>query len=885
MSKLLEYFKGDELAASVWAGKYKMEGEETPDDMHRRMAKEFARIEKKYIKEEKEDYEDISFNLDIMSNYALEREPLTEEKVFELFKNFKYIIPQGSIMATLGTNQIASLSNCWVIESPLDSYAGIHKADGDLIYYYKRRGGVGADISNLRPDGVATNNAAKSSTGAPSFMPRFSNTTREVAMNGRRGALMLSIDVRHPDVLQFATIKEDKTKVTGANISIRLNNEFMKAVENNEDYILRFPCELEFPIICRNNEPEAEITADFSLNPYLDMPNYNELYTFQDKDFNKIYFKKIKAKEYWNEFIKQAKNNAEPGLMYWDNVINYDPAAVYPQYMPICSNPCGEQFLQANDSCRLMLHNLFSYVVNPFTPEARFDYDLFYKHSYEATRLGDDLVDLEAEYIQRIIDKIKADPEPDHIKRQELELWEKSKRICLEGRRVGLGITALGDAIAALGFKYDSEDAYNVIDKIMHTKMKGELDCIIDLGILRGTFEGWDHNLEFVGVNIGVGCNDFYQMLLDEFPRQAKRMSTFGRRNVSWSNIAPAGSTSILAKVGNFCNSTSGLEPIFYPWYMRRKKVNPGETGVRVDFTDDNGDTWMEYAVIMGGFKDWLVLQINDAFSFKEKVVMIESMSNEQLNSWFKVSPYYDSTANDINWIERVKMQALLQKYTTNAISSTINLPSTVTEQEVSDIYMQGWKRGLKGQTVYVDGSRSGVLVSSETKSEQPFEYKDAIKRPRELDAEVHSSTTKDVAYKIIVGLLDAKPYEVFVDDSESNYNGTGIVFKKSKGSYFFKQNDLVHDITSFMSDEQEAITRLVSGMLRHGSDIKYVVEQLNKVDGELFSFTKSLARVLKKYIPDGAKSTVSCEDCGSEDVIFEEGCSKCRECGSSKCG
>jgi ribonucleoside-diphosphate reductase alpha chain len=870
MSKLLKYFKGDELAASVWAGKYKMEGEETPDDMHRRMAKEFARIEKTYIEKEKEDYEDVSFNLEIMSDYALKRKPLTEERIFELFKDFKYIIPQGSIAATLGTNQIASLSNCWVIESPLDSYAGIHKADGDLIYYYKRRGGVGGDISNLRPEGIATNNAAKTSTGAVSFMERFSNTTREVAMNGRRGALMLSIDVNHPDVLAFAKIKEDKTKVTGANISIRLNNEFMKAVENDEDYILRFPCDMKIHSVEIN---ELNKTCD-----------YNILYPLTEK---RGYIKRIKAKEYWDEFIRQAKNNAEPGLMYWDNVINYDPAAVYPQYIPICSNPCGEQFLQANDSCRLMLHNLFSYVVNPFTPEARFDYDLFYKHSYEATRLGDDLVDLEAEYIQRIIDKIESDPEPDHIKRQELELWEKSKRICLEGRRVGLGITALGDAIAGLGFKYDSEAAYAVIGKIMHTKMEGELDCTIDLGITRGTFEGWNAHLEyeFAFGDILLGKNDFYQMLLNEFSDQAERMCEYGRRSISWSNIAPAGSQSILAKVGNFCNATSGLEPTFYPWYMRRKKVNPGEKGVRVDFTDANGDTWMEYAVIMGGFKDWLVLQINDAFSFEEKVVMIKSMSNEQLNSWFKVSPYYGSTANDINWIERVKIQALLQKYTTNAISSTINLPSTVTEQEVSDIYMQGWKRGLKGQTVYVDGSRSGVLISSETKSEKPFEYKDAIKRPRELDAEVHLSTTKDVAYKIIVGLLDSKPYEVFVDDSESNYNGTGIVFKKSKGSYFFKQNDLVHDITSFMSDEQEAITRLVSGMLRHGSDIKYVVEQLNKVDGELFSFTKSLARVLKKYIPDGAKSTVSCEDCGSEDVIFEEGCSKCRECGSSKCG
>jgi ribonucleoside-diphosphate reductase alpha chain len=864
MSKVLEYFNGDELAASVWESKYKDEGEVTPDDMHRRMAKEFARIEENY-KIEGVELRDTGK----LSKYGVSRTSLNEDTTYYLFKDFKYIIPQGSIMATLGTKQIASLSNCWVIESPLDSYAGIHKSDGDLIYYYKRRGGVGADISNLRPDGVATNNAAKSSTGAPSFMPRFSNTTREVAMNGRRGALMLSIDVRHPDVLQFATIKEDKTKVTGANISIRLNDEFMQAVENDEDYILRFPCDNKF-------DPKFNAML-------IDRLEYGELIT-ETMGQKKAYYKKIRAKEYWKEFIKQAKNNAEPGLMYWDNVINYDPAAVYPQYLPICSNPCGEQFLQANDSCRLMLHNLFSYVVNPFTPEASFNHELFYKHSYEATRLGDNLVDLEAEYIQRIIDKIKSDPEPEHIKRQELELWEKSKKICLEGRRIGLGITALADALAALGLKYDSEEANKVKEAIMRTKILGELDCTTDLSIARGTFDGFDADKEFQmhseenGADIYyTGKNDFYQMLLTEFPKQAMRMYNYGRRSVSWSTIAPAGSTSIIAKLISFCNVTSGLEPIFYPWYMRRKKVNPGETGVRVDFTDDNGDTWMEYAVIMGGFKEFLNIHFH----------LLEGdppYTEEELKERFKLSPYYGSTANDIDWIERVKTQAILQKYTTNAISSTINLPSTVTEEEVSAIYIEGWKQGLKGQTVYVDGSRTGVLVSADTKPSNSFEYKDAIKRPREIDAEVHNSISNGIPYKIIVGLLNGKPYEVFIDDSEGKLNGTGIVFKKSKGCYFFKQNDVSHDITSLMSNEQEAITRLVSGMLRHGSDIKYVVEQLNKVDGELFSFIKSLARVLKKYIPDGAKSTVSCDACGSENVIFEEGCNKCLDCGDSKC-
>ena len=860
----LDYFKGDELAASVWAGKYQIEGEETPDDMHKRMAKEFARIEEKYIEEEKEDYEDASFNLEIMSDYALIREPLTEERIYDLFRNFGYIIPQGSIMSMLGNKaKVGSLSNCFVVGQPHDSYGGIMQKDEQLTQLMKRRGGVGIDISTLRPDSVAVSNAAGSSTGAVSFMERFSNTTREVAQKGRRGALMITIDCRHPDVFDFVNVKKDRTKVTGANISVNLRDDFMEAVKKGGDYILRFPCDKSVDYILDEEE--------FS------NLNYNELTPIlcEDKD---VYVKKVRAKEIYDAIVENAWENAEPGQMFIDRHWNYSPDGVYPQYRGVTTNPCGEIFMQMYDACRLMALNFYSFVNNPFTDKAEINYKLLYEMSYEQQRLADDLVDLELEHIDRIIAKIEADPEPIEVKRDELELWQNIKKVAAAGRRTGCGFTALGDMLAAVGVSYDSKEGKAIIKKVMHTKMKGELDCIIDLGILRGTFEGWDHNLEFVGVNIGVGCNDFYKMLLDEFPRQAERMSTFGRRNVSWSTVAPTGSVSILTQ------TTSGLEPLFMPYYMRRKKVNPGEQGVRVDFTDQNGDNWMEYPILHTKFRDWLVTYLSKVEQ-EDKPNDVNTMTNEELEVYFKISPWYGSTANDIDWLERVEIQAIIQKYTTHSISSTINLPSTATQKDVSEIYMAAYKAGLKGVTVYRDGSRTGVLVNNNSTKEETFEYKDAVKRPRELDAEVHRSTSNGVAYKVIVGMLDSKPYEVFIDESEEKYTGNGVSFKKSKGSYFFKQNDISYDITSYMTAEQEAITRLASGMLRHGSDIKYVVEQLNKVDGELFSFTKSLARVLKKYIPDGEKSTVSCNECGSENVIFEEGCSKCLDCGSSKCG
>lgn len=858
-------FNGDELATNVWKSKYAQEGETHYDQMHKRLAKEFAKVELNYQITEPLKNSDLKTHKDRiekLSKYGKIRKNLDEETIYNLFKDFKYIIPQGSIMATLGTKQIASLSNCWVIESPLDSYSGIHKADGDLIYYYKRRGGVGMDISNLRPANTTTNNAAKTSTGAVSFMHRFSNTTREVGMNGRRAALMISIDINHPDVMEFIKIKRDGTSVTGANISIKINNDFMKAVENDEDYILRFPC---------NSNTEELLYPDKTIE-------YNKLYRCSHiKSRDVVYTRKIKAKEYWDEIIKSAKDYAEPGLMYWDNIIDYDPAAVYEDYKPITSNPCGEQFLQANDSCRLMVHRLDSYIENPFTDNAKFDIDLFYKNVYEGTRLGDNLIDLEVEYIQRIIDKIKSDSEPESIKKYELDLWEKSKEICSKGRRIGMGITALGDTLAALGYKYDSDEALLFIEQIMYIKMEAELDCLIDLSILRGSFDGADITEEYVINAEGsfTGKNSFYEFIRTQYPTQFERMCKYNRRSISWSTIAPTGSVSLLAD-----NCTSGCEPLFQPFYMRRKKINPGDIGTRVDFVDQSGDSWQEFPIIHPKFKSWI-----QGISTRDTIDWETTYTKEDLQRLFEKSPWNGSTANDIDWIKRVEVQAILQKYTTNAISSTINLPSTVTSEEVSNIYLEGWKHGLKGQTIYVDGSRSGVLVSTETKANRDtFEYVDAVKRPKQLDAEVHMTKVGGVPHYIIVGLLNNKPYEIFIENKELP-TGKGILIKQSKGNYKFVKEGFEKLVTSEMSDEQAAITRLTSTSLRHGTDIKFLVEQLNKCDGDLFSFTKGLARTLKKYIPDGVKSTVSCQDCGSTNVIFEEGCSSCKNCGSSKCG
>lgn len=858
--KLLNYFNGDDLASSVWLGKYAQEGEETPDDMHRRLAREFARVELNYQLTEPLKNSDLKTHKDRiekLSKYGKIRKNLDEKTIYNLFKDFRYVVPQGSIMSQLGSKSIGSLSNCFVIGQPEDSYGGIFQKDEEMAQLMKRRGGVGIDISTLRPIGTPTSNAAKSSTGAVSFMHRFSNTTREVAQNGRRGALMISIDINHPDVMEFIKIKRDLSQVTGANISIKINNKFMKAVENDEDYILRFPCDkINAGII-----PQMETYKKY--NQLIEIKNIG--------GFEKAYFKRIKAKEYWEEIIKSAHGVAEPGIIFIDNHHDYSPDGAYPQFKGVTTNPCGEIFMQPYDACRLIALNLYSFVKNPFTKDAEFDSEKFYRITYEAMRLSDDLIDLEIEYIDRILNKLNSDPESNEVKWTEIELWNKIKQTAQASRRTGLGFTAEGDMLAALGMKYDSDEALLFVEQVKYLKMEAELDCTIDLAILRGTFEGWDRNIEFTEESELIGNNKFYQMLISEFPNQVSRMIKYGRRNVSWSTVAPTGTVSLLTQ------TTSGIEPLFMPFYMRRKKVNPNDKDVRVDFTDQNGDTWQEFPVLHPKFRVW-------AEHYTE-TLGIENYTNEALQELFEQSPWYGSTANDIDWIKRVEMQSIIQKYTTHSISSTINLPNNVSEEEVSKIYLESWKKGLKGITVYRDGSRSGVLVSAETNANRDtFEYVDAVKRPKVLEAEVHLTKVAGKPYYVVVGMMDNKPYEVFINNSELPL-GKGEVVKKNKSVYEFRNNDYHQIISSNMTDEQLAITRLTSGMLRHGADIKFIVEQLNKCDGDLFSFTKGLARTLKKYIPDGVKSTVKCNDCGSEQVIFQEGCQTCQSCGSSKCG
>ena len=837
-----EYFNGDELAASVWEGKYAAKGESNPDEMHKRMAKEFARIESKYKKSELSDSTGSFFIPEGLSDYALnKRSDLTEHTIYELFKDFKYICPQGSVMSMLGVDKIGSLSNCFVIGQPEDSYGGILQKDEQLVQLMKRRGGVGIDISTLRPSGTDVTNAAKTSTGAASFMERFSNSTREVAQGGRRGALMITIDVRHPDVFDFVNIKKDRTKVTGANISVNLRNDFMEAVKKDEDYVLRFPCD-----------------ADIA---------------------NADVVKTVKAKELYDSIVENAWENAEPGQMFIDRHWDYSPDGAYEQYRGVTTNPCGEIFMQPYDACRLMAINLLSFVENPYTDEAYVDWVKLYEVAYEQQRLADNLVDLELEHISRILAKIHSDKESDEVKRAEIELWEKVYDVASAGRRTGCGFTALGDMLAALGVSYDSEQGCDFIEKVMFTKMEAELDCSIDLAILRGPFDGWNPDNEFThSVDEGIhyrsgGENDFYDMLFLEFNAQAVRMNKYGRRNISWSTVAPTGSVSILTQ------TTSGLEPLFAPYYMRRKKVNPGEEGVRVDFTDQNGDNWMEYPVFHPQFKRWIQI---DA-----PVENPETLSKERVDWFFEMSPWYNACAPDIDWKKRVDIQAIIQKYTSHSISSTINLPNDVTKEEVAEIYIHSYDKGLKGVTVYRDGCRTGVLVTDSNESKETFEYNDAPKRPTCLPVEIHTTVSKGIKWNVIVGIFDNKPYEVFAIPHFTNETELELC-KVKRGRYDLLKDNETHteNITSQITDEQDVLTRMVSTALRHGADMTYIVEQLNKSCGDITSFSKAIARTLKKYIDEKKMvSRAACTECGSNNLVFEEGCLMCKDCGSSKCG
>lgn len=863
----LFYFNGEELPASVFLNKYavkepqsKLYLESNPDQMHRRLAKEFMKVIK-----------------DSPTKRTMFR---TEDDIYNLFKNFKYIIPQGSVMSQLGHPfQIGSISNCFVIGQPYDSYGGIFQKDQQQVQLMKRRGGVGTDLSTLRPQHTAVSNAAGSSTGAVSFMHRFSNSTREVAQNGRRGALMLSMNIDHPESLEFAGIKQDLSQVTGANISLLLTDAFMEAVEKDQDYYLRFPVDAHPYVVIENTVKSG--SKDF----WMDLNNptalgellpYNELITLDSWNTGgTVQVKKVKAKEYWESIVGYAHGTAEPGLMFLDRLVNYSPDGLYDQYRGVTTNPCSEIFMQPYDACRLICMNLLSVVSNPYTDSAEIDFELLYNIAYKMQLLADALVDLEIGKIDLIINKIKNDPEPDEVKSVELDLWEKIQEVASNSRRTGTGFTALGDMLAAIGIKYDSDEGLATIQKVVYTKTKAELQASIDLAKENGPFNGWSAEAEKSVCNLE---GSFYKMIKDEFPEQWKEMQEYGRRNVSWSTVAPTGTVSLMTQ------TTSGVEPLFAPYYFRKKKVNPNDSGVRVDEVDQNGDSWMQYPVMHPQFVEWLnSWDISNYVGMKQ----IKELDEKDLVTLFEMSPWYKATAPDIDWKRRVEIQGIIQRYTSHSISSTINLPNDVTIESVSEIYMHSWKQGLKGITVYRDGCRTGVLTTSkEEHSEDIFVAKDAPTRPKCLPVDIYTTTSKGTKWNVIVGLYDGNPYEVFAVPYFTGKT-TGELCKITKGRY-----DLVvggetysEDITAGMNDEEEILTRMISTALRHGAEITFVVEQLNKSNGDITSFSKAISRTLKRYADvERLESTVTCTECGSDNVIFEEGCHNCKDCGSSGC-
>ncbi len=808
--KSVEYFGGDDLAANVFLTKYALTDKNgnlqecTPDDMHRRLAQEFARIEQKYPN------------------------PMTEDEIYSLFAKFRYVVPQGSPMSGIGNpHQIQSISNCFVIGSPHDSYGGILKADQELVQIAKRRGGVGFDISSIRPKGQSTGNCARTTDGIEVFMDRFSNSCREVAQGGRRGALMITISVHHPQVRDFIRIKRNLTRVTGANISVRLSDEFMNAVRNESEFQLKWPVDSDTPTVTRS----------------------------------------VDAKELWHEIIESAHACAEPGLLFWDNAKNTTPSDIYEDegFGSVSTNPCGEIILSPYDSCRLMLINLKNFVINPFSPNAKFDYKKLEQVAQKAQRLMDDMIDLEVEQVDKIIQKIKNDPEPNAVKRTEMEMWESVRTQALRGRRTGLGVTAVGDAVASLGIRYGSEESIRTVESIYRCMTLNAYKSSCMLAGERGTFPVYSDEKE--------QGHPYLERLKDEDDELRSLHDTHGRRNIALTTTAPAGSVSVLTQ------TTSGIEPAFLLKYMRRKKISTdSEPNARIDFVDDVGDAWQEYPVYHHAFREWME---------------ITGLEDE------KMSPYWKATANEIVWTQKVKLQAAAQQWICHAISNTTNLPEDTTVDTVKDVYMTGWQLGCKGVTVYRDGCRSGVLVSD--KQDTTFEERSAPKRTTELECDIHIATIKGERWTILVGLMEGRPYEVMGGLSHyveipRKYK-SGLISKKER-----KTTTSIYDLTVGEDDDQMVIkdivkvfdnpnyagyTRTISLALRHGAPIQYLVEQLQKdKDADLFSFSKVIARCLKKYIADGTRSgSKVCDACETEgSLIYQEGCVTCANCGSSKC-
>ena len=825
-----EYFNGDSLAANVWMNKYALKNsageifELTPDDMHRRIASEIARIERKYP------------------------DPMSEEQIYSLLKDFKYIVPQGSPMAGIGNDfQVSSLSNCFVIgdDTNTDSYGGIMKVDQEQVQLMKRRGGVGHDLSHIRPKGSPVKNSALTSTGIVPFMERYSNSTREVAQDGRRGALMLSISVEHPDSEGFIDAKMEKGKVTGANVSVRLNDEFMKAVINDGGYLQKFP----------NNSD------------------------------NPIFTKNIRAKELWEKIIHNAWASAEPGILFWDTIIRESVPDCYADlgFKTLSTNPCGEIPLCAYDSCRLLAINLYNYVEKPFTEEASFNGEKFSKHAQYALRIMDDIIDLEIEKVDRIIEKIDADPEDPETKRIERKLWENIREKCIQGRRTGIGITAEGDMLAALGTRYGSEEAINFSTEVHKLLAIEAYKSSVKLAEMRGAFPIFDIERE--------KDNPFVKRIRENAPAVYEKMEKHGRRNIAMLTIAPTGSVSICTQ------TTSGIEPVFKVSYKRRRKVNPNDKNVNVTFIDEVGDSWEEYRVFHHNFITWLETKGYDVDEARR-------MSDKELQKVIEKSPYHKATANDIDWVSKVKMQGSIQKWVDHSISVTVNVPTETTEELVSDIYTTAWEHGCKGMTIYRDGSRSGVLISNEENKEDENEFKEtnAPPRPNVLEADVVRFQNNHEKWVAVVGLLNNRPYEIFTGNAEGFFvpgwvtKGTVLKHKDDKGSrYDFEYKDkdgysvYMQGLSRQFNKEFWNYAKLISGILRHGMPLPFVVELIQNLTLEqehINTWKAGVVRALKKFIPDGTKAPAnSCPKCKGDDLVYQDGCITCQGCGYSKCG
>lgn len=833
----LKYFKGDDLAARVWVTKYALKDsdgniyEETPDDMHQRIASEIARVEQKYPN------------------------PLSESEIFDLIKDFTYIIPQGSPMTGIGNNfQIASLSNCFVIGngSNSDSYGSIMKVDEEQVQLMKRRGGVGHDLSYIRPKGSAVKNSALTSTGLAPFMERYSNSTREVAQDGRRGALMLSVSINHPDAEDFINAKLEQGKVTGANISVRIDDGFMKAVKSDAEYVQKYPV--------------------FSNHP----------------KFSKTIF----AEDLWQKIVYNAWKSAEPGILFWDTIIKESLPDCYADlgFETISTNPCGEIPLCPYDSCRLIAINLYSYVENPFSKEAQFNFELFKKHAAYAQRMMDDIIDLEMEKIDAILAKINSDPENEEIKHTEKSLWEKIRKKTLQGRRTGVGITAEGDMLAALNLRYGSEEAIKFSVEVHKTLALSAYRSSVEMAKERGAFEVYDAERE--------KSNPFVLRIKETDENLYNEMVKHGRRNIALLTIAPTGSTSLMSQ------TTSGIEPVFLPVYKRRRKVNPNDKEVRVDFIDEVGDSWEEYIVFHHHFKTWM--EVNGYDTSK-------NYSQEEIQELIEKSPYYKATSNDIDWLSKVEMQGAIQKWVDHSISVTINIPNEATVDLVNELYIKAWEVGCKGVTVYRDGSRSGVLVAADSKKEekdeeevQQLEEIFPTKRPQVLEADVVRFQNNKEKWIAFVGLVDGRPYEIFTglaDDEEGillpRWVNEGLIIKNRDESgvsrYDFQFKNLrgykttIEGLSHKFNPEFWNYAKLISGTLRHGMPIESVVELINRLelDSESINTWKAgVARALKRYIPDGTEAEgQKCSNCGSNQVVYQEGCLICKNCGNSKCG